>query len=74
MAVNVDGRSSLVTSTHGGTFRINGNTYEETVSYGGDYQANLMGKTYHWTVTLEGDTMTMMGTDNPWHEVWKRVK
>lgn len=74
VAVNVDGRSSLVTSTHGGTWRVSGNQYEETVAYGGDHHALLMGKTYHWTIKIEGDLMIKTGTDNPWHEVWKRVK
>ncbi len=74
VAVNVDGRSSLVTSTHGGSWQLKGDEYEETVDYGGGYQAPFMGKTYRWKVKLEGDLMIKTGLNNEWHEVWKRVK
>lgn len=74
VAVDVDGRSSLVTSTHGGTWRVTGSEYEETVAYGGDHHAQLMGQTYRWTVKLEGDLMIKTGINNAWHEVWKRVR
>jgi len=57
----VDPRSGIVTSTHGGTWRVNGGEYEETVDYGGDFQAAIMGKTWRWKLTLEGDTMTKIG-------------
>lgn len=73
-AIAIDPRSGLVTSTHGGTWRIKGNEYEETVDYGGDYHAEIMNKTWKWTLTLEGDTLTKKGINNDWHEVWKRVK
>jgi hypothetical protein len=73
-AIAVNPRSGLVTSTHGGTWRVNGNLYEENVEYGNEYHAQWIGKTYKWTVTLEGDVMTMIPIGNPWHEVWKRVK
>lgn len=73
-AINIDARTGLVTSTHGGTWKISGNQYQETTEFGGEYQSFIMGKTFTWKVTLEGDTMTMLGVDNGWHEVWRRLK
>jgi hypothetical protein len=73
-AIAIDPRTGLVTSTHGGTWRVNGTEYQETTEYGGEYQGPLMGRTFKWTVKLEGDAMTKVALDNPWHEVWKRVK
>jgi hypothetical protein len=73
-AVAVDARSGLVTSTHGGTWRVTGNEYEESVEYGNEYHAQWIGKTYKWKVKLEDDLMIKTAVDNPWNEVWKRVK
>ena len=73
-AISIDPRTGLVTSTHGGTWRVHGAEYQETTEYGGEYQSDLMGRTFKWTVKLEGETMTKVAIDNPWHEVWKRVK
>jgi hypothetical protein len=74
VAVGVDPRSALVASAHGGTWRVTGNEYEESIEYGGEHHATIIGKTYKWTVKLEGDLMTMTAIGNPWNEVWKRVK
>lgn len=73
-AINVDPRSGLVTSTHGGTWRINGDHYEETVAYGSEYHAPLINKAWTWKLVLKDDVMTKTGINNEWHEVWKRVK
>ena len=73
-AINIDSRSGLVTSTHGGRWSVKGGEYQESVEYGGEYHAFIMNKTHKWKVTVEGDTMTMVGLDNTWHEVWQRVK
>ena len=72
--VEVDPRSGLVRKTSGGTYRLRGNAYEETVDYGTENVADWVGQTYRWTVTIEGDTLTRIGQGNPWTHVWKRVK
>jgi hypothetical protein len=74
VAIVIDPRTGLVESTHGGTWQVKGNEYQETTEYGGEHHALIMNKTFKWQVTLEGDTMTKVGLDNTWHEAWKRVK
>ena len=34
--------------------------------------ANLLSHSFTFTVELDGDTMTQIGVDNPYREVWKR--
>ncbi len=72
--VAVHARSGLASAAHGGTYRITGDEYEETVDYGSGASAPWIGKTYRWKVKVEGDTMTRIGIGNPWTHVWKRVK
>lgn len=59
---------------HGGTFALNGNEYAETVEDANDNTKELVGKTFKFTVKIEGDTLTLIGIGNPWKEVWKRAK
>lgn len=73
-AIAINPRTGLVTSTHGGTWRVTGNEYEETVDYGGEYHAPWMNKTWKWKIELKGDLMIKTGLNNEWHEVWQRVK
>ena len=73
-AIAIDPATGLVTSTHGGTWRLKGNEYEEAVEYGNEYHAQIINQTWRWKLSVEGDTMTKKGINNEWHEVWKRVK
>ena len=58
----------------GGTYTLNGNEYIETQDYGDETWKKDNGKSFKFTVKVEGDTMTQFGVDNPWTEVWKRLK
>lgn len=73
-AIAIDPRTGLVTSTHGGTWRVEGNVYQESIEFGGEHHAQLMNRTFKWNVKLDGNNMTMTPLDNPWNEVWQRVK
>ena len=74
-AIDIDPRTSLSEASHGGTWRVNGNVYQETTDFGAERHAALMNQTFTWKVKIEGDLMTMTPLDgNPWSEVWKRVK
>lgn len=59
---------------HGGTYTLNGDEYAETVEDANDNTKDYVGKTFKFTVKIEGDTLTLLGIGNPWKEVWKRVK
>ena len=58
----------------GGTYTLNGDQYVETLEYANESTANDIGKSFMFTVKVEGDTMTQIGVGNPYTEVWKRLK
>jgi hypothetical protein len=64
----------LVATNSGGTYTLNGNEYVETQEYANATWTKDNGKSFKFTVKIEGDTMTQIGVDNPYSEVWKRVK
>jgi hypothetical protein len=59
---------------HGGTYELKGSEYTEHVETANENSKELMGKTFRFKLTIEGDTLTQEGVGNPWTEVWKRVK
>lgn len=58
---------------HGGTYTLTGNEYSETVQYANSSTKNLIGNTFKFTIKVEGDALTLIGIENPWNEVWKRL-
>jgi len=58
----------------GGTYTLDGDKYVETIEYANQSTANDIGKSFMFTVKVEGDTMTQIGVGNPYTEVWKRLK
>jgi hypothetical protein len=69
-----DPKTGVVTEHDGGTYTLDGDEYIETVEYACPSTINFVGKTYRFTVKVEGDYMTQKGIGNPFTEVWKRVK
>lgn len=67
-------QTGTTTFHHGGTFTLNGDEYAETIEDANDNTKELVGKTFKFTVKIEGDNLTLLGIGNPWKEVWKRVK
>jgi len=59
---------------HGGTYTLDGDTYEETILYSTANNAGLIKQTFTFKVKVEGDTYTQIGVGNPYNEVWKRAK
>ena len=48
--------------------------YVENIEYATESTSSLVNKTFHFKVHVDGDTLTQKGIDNPYNEVWKRVK
>jgi hypothetical protein len=69
-----DPDTGLVAFHHGGTFTLDENKYSESIVYANESTKELIGKTLHFKVKVEGDTLTQEGIDNTYNEVWKRVK
>jgi hypothetical protein len=66
--------SGLVVAHFGGTYTLTNNEYVETQVYGDETWMKDNGHSCKFLVKVEGDTMTQFGVDNPYTEVWKRVK
>jgi hypothetical protein len=66
--------TGLVIEQFGGTYTLNRNEYVETQQYADSHWIRDNGKSFKFTVKVEGDTMTQVGIDNPYTEVWKRAK
>jgi hypothetical protein len=71
---HADRDTGLVVEHFGGTYTLNGNEYVETQDYGDSTWMKDNGKSFKFTVKVEGDTMTQIGIGNPYTEVWKRAK
>jgi hypothetical protein len=71
---HADADTGLVMEHFGGTYTLDGNEYVETQEYGDATWMQDNGKSFKFTVKVEGDTMTQIGIGNPYTEVWKRAK
>jgi RNA polymerase sigma factor (sigma-70 family) len=59
---------------HGGTYKLDGDQYTETVEYAHPMQDDFVKTTYRFKIKVEGDTYTQIGLDNEYTEVYKRAK
>ena len=63
--------------TGGGTFILNGSSYNEHIDFASDeISAGLVGKNQQFTVSMDDDTFTQTGilsNGNRLSEVWKRM-
>jgi hypothetical protein len=66
--------TGLVVMHDGGTYALDGDRYVETLEYANSSTAGDIGKSFMFTVKIEGDLMTQIGIGNPYTEVWKRLK
>jgi hypothetical protein len=71
---DADPETGLVTTHDGGTYTLDGNEYVESLDYATEASKEDIGKKFKFTVKIEGDLMTQTGIDNPYTEVWKRLK
>lgn len=67
-------RTGAVNEHFGGTWRVNGGVYVETIDYSVDENDPELGNTLTFSVKIDADTMTQVGLNNPYTEVWKRVR
>jgi hypothetical protein len=59
---------------HGGTYKLDGDQYTETIEYANENTADMIGRTFKFKITMKDDTYTQLGVDNSFHEIWKRAK
>ncbi|HEX6985395.1 MAG TPA: hypothetical protein VF170_08455 [Planctomycetaceae bacterium] len=69
-----DAETGRVRHHHGGTYTLDDDVLTENVEYAGPSSATLIGRSFKHQMKVEGDTLTQIGIDNQWTEVWKRAK
>lgn len=69
-----DPKTSVVVLHHGGACTVKGNRYVEHIEYASPTSMNLIGHSSKFDITLDGDTLNIVGVGNPWNQVWTRVK
>jgi len=68
-------KSGVVLFHHGGTYSVSQDTFHANLSFANSSTMNMIGKTNgDFTFKVEGDRLTNIGVDNPWQEVWQRLK
>lgn len=70
----IDPQDGVVEFHHGGSYTLKGDEYVETITFANKSTRDKIGKTHKFRLKIVGDTLSQIGIDNPWQEVWKRVK
>lgn len=70
----IDPETGIVVTNHGGTYRIDGDTYAETVEYASPNERSFLGKTFTFRLKIEGDRLTQLDAGGPFTQVWQRRK
>ena len=74
MITQAEPETGKVIFHHGGTYKLDGDNYAETIDYANESTAELIKKTFKFKIKVEGDKYTQIGDNNPFSEVWKRAK
>ena len=64
--------TGVVINHHGGTYTLDGDEYAEKIEY--NIRNSGIKQIYKFKIKVEGDTYTQIGVENPYNEVWKRLK
>lgn len=59
---------------HGGTYKLEGDRYEETIKFAAPSTKDMIGLTFKFKITVDGDSYEQVGIGNPYNEKWKRLK
>ena len=63
-----------VTFHHGGTYTLAGDELRTTIEYAIERSADSIKQTRRFKIKVDQDTYTQIGIDNPYNEVWRRIK
>ncbi len=59
---------------HGGTFKMNGDEYVETINYANENTSNMIDQSFTFKMEVKGDTLIQTGVGNIFNEIWKRAE
>ncbi|GAB3900400.1 hypothetical protein [Spirosoma agri] len=69
-----DTTTGAVIYHHGGSYTYDGKIYTEQVEFANPNTASYVRSTAKFTVQIDDTIMTLIGIDNPWNEIWVRLK
>lgn len=75
--VEVGAATKKVLASAGGTYKLSGNSYTETINFAGDGMETYLGKSQMFTIRVEGDKLFQSGELSDGlkiEENWERVK
>jgi hypothetical protein len=75
--IEVDATTKKVLSSAGGSYKLSGNTYTETIDFAGDGMDAFLGKSQKFTIKIEGDKLFQSGELSNGlkiEENWERVR
>lgn len=58
----------------GGTYKLNGDEYVETIEFANDPASEMIGQEFTYKIKIEGETFTQIGQGNPYSLIFKRAK
>ena len=59
---------------HGGTYTLDGDNYEETITFAAENTKQMIGMRLKYKIAVDGDTYIQHGQGNPFNERWIRRK
>jgi hypothetical protein len=59
---------------HGVTYKLDGDNYEETITFAADNTKNMIGTVLKFKIKVDGDTYVQTGIGNIFTEQWQRLK
>ena len=68
-----DPATGAIVFRHGGTYRLEGDILVSSVTFAEASTANRIGVVSNSKITVEGDSFTKVGLDNPFTETWRRI-
>ncbi|MFD2933802.1 hypothetical protein [Spirosoma flavum] len=69
-----DSVSHVTTVHHGGTYTLTDSIYSERVEYANPNTARYIDTIAKFSIQIKGNSMYLKGIDNPWNEIWKRIR
>jgi len=68
-----DPETGELVGSHGGTYTLNGDEYEEKIVYAAFSTEEMIGKSFKFKLTVEGDRLMQRGVGNPFNEDYTRL-
>ena len=69
-----DPRTGKIVYHHGGTYTLDGDHYEETLTFATEETQHMIGITLKYKIKIDGDIYIQEGIDNKYSQKWQRLR